>query len=312
MARRILQISLVLLLTFALSGCLFRSRTVNRRISDTPVKSATAEELIAKINSEAAAVQSLNLTVDLTTSIGGAKRGKITEYKEIRGYVLVRKPEMLRLVGLMPVVRTKAFDMVSQGDTFKLHVVPTNKFYVGPREVVYPSKNQLENLRPQIFYDSLLLSEIDPKEQIAVLENTSYVLRDDTTKKEIEQPTYTLLVMSRGKSGWYLSRKIVFSRIDLEPQSQLIYDEKGVLITDALFEKLQDVNGVKIPWIVNIRRPVEEYMMRLEVVKARVNEPIKDEQFAMPQPNGAQLVRLDIPPDQRPDAKKQGERKGGQ
>jgi hypothetical protein len=30
-------------------------------------------------------------------------------------------------------------------------------------------------------------------------------------------------------------------------------------------------------------------------VKLRVNEPLKDEQFELPQPPGSQLVRLDMP-----------------
>ena len=48
-------------------------------------------------------------------AVGGEKRGKVTDFKEIRGYILVRKPNMLRIIGLYPIVRNKAFDVVSDG-----------------------------------------------------------------------------------------------------------------------------------------------------------------------------------------------------
>ena len=43
------------------------------------------------------------------------KKGHVTDYKEIRGYVLARQPGSLHMIGLMPIVRTTAFDMVSDG-----------------------------------------------------------------------------------------------------------------------------------------------------------------------------------------------------
>ena len=96
---------LILLLssTVLTTGCLFRTRRVEQTISPVPLKSATKEQLIAYINSQAAKIQTMQATVDIDTSVGGAKKGKVTEYKEIRGYVLARKPAMLRMIGLLPI-----------------------------------------------------------------------------------------------------------------------------------------------------------------------------------------------------------------
>ena len=116
-------------------GCLFRTRTVEVRLSTAKLQTATQQELIDRLNHDAAQVKTLNATVDIDTSVGGAKRGKVTEFKEIRGYILVRKPNMLRMIGLYPIVRNKAFDMVSDGDEFKLSVPATNKFYIGHNQV---------------------------------------------------------------------------------------------------------------------------------------------------------------------------------
>src|SRR5208337_1791773 len=87
------------------------------------------------------------------------------------GYILVRQPDMLRMIGLLPVIHSRAFDMVSNGTEFKLWVPPTNKFYIGQNNVIPPGVSGLLSLRPQIIYDSLLLEVIDPKDDIAVMES---------------------------------------------------------------------------------------------------------------------------------------------
>ena len=123
----------VLTLVFPLTGCLFRSRKVERQVSTAPLKSATQAELIEYINSQAAKVHSMQATVDIDASVGGVKKGRVTDYQEIRGYVLARKPAMLRMIGLLPIVRNQAFDMVSDGLYFKLWIPPKNRFIVPRR-----------------------------------------------------------------------------------------------------------------------------------------------------------------------------------
>src|SRR5438105_13505111 len=134
-----------LLSVFSLTGCLFRSHKVERQVSTAQLKSATAQQLIDFVNSQAAKIKTLQATVDIDTSVGGSKIGKVTDYKEIRGYVLARKPAMLRMIGLMPIVRNKAFDMVSDGHEFKLWIPAKNRFIFGHNELVRPSSQPLEN-----------------------------------------------------------------------------------------------------------------------------------------------------------------------
>jgi outer membrane lipoprotein-sorting protein len=289
-----LLLPVVLLAMMFTSGCLFRSHKVPTRITVTNVRSATLDELVKTIDTQAAAIKTLNATVDIDTSVGGAKKGKVTEYQQIRGYILVRKPEQLRMIGLLPVVRNRAFDMVSDPQGFKLYIPPKNKFYIGPPDVTHPSANTLENLRPNVIYDALLLRAVDPKTEIAVLEQSSETITDTRSKNQVEFPTYVVDVLTRNPQGqWFLSRKITFSRMDLQPHKQQIYDPKGNLVTEATYEDYKDFNGVQFPSNIKIVRPKDEYTIGLTVLKMTVNEPLKDDQFALAQPAGAQLVRLD-------------------
>jgi outer membrane lipoprotein-sorting protein len=275
-----------------LTGCLFRSRKVERVLSGAPLKTATQQELVDALNTQAAKIQTMQATVDIDTSVGGANRGKVTDYKEIRGYVLARKPSMLRMIGLLPIVRNRAFDMVSDGQIFKLWIPPKNRFVIGHNDVVTTNPKQpLENVRPQNIYEALLIRAIDPEQEIAVLEN-GFERVLDAKRRPYDQPDYEIVVVRKGKAGWYLSRKIIFSRTDLQPHRQQIYDDNGVLVTDVRYGDYNEYDGAFFPKQIEIERPQEEYDITLNILKLELNKPLSDEQFDLPQPPGAEVVRL--------------------
>ncbi|HEY6302816.1 MAG TPA: hypothetical protein VIX14_07090 [Terriglobales bacterium] len=277
--------------TFPLGGCLFRTRTVDRQFSDRPLKTATQQELIDYINTQAARIQSMQATVDIDASAVDLKSHTATDYKEIRGYVLVRKPAMLRMKGLLPLVRNTAFDMVSDGQEFKLWIPPQNKFVLGSNNAEnYRPDKRLENMRPQYIYDALLLPEIGHDD--AVLEN-EYETVLDSKRHRVEQPNYSLLVIRRGPQGAYLSRKIDFSRVDLLPYRQRIYDQGGNVATDVHYLDYKDFGGTTFPNTIKIERPREDYDITLSIVKLEINKTLTDDQFVLEQPPGADLVRLD-------------------
>jgi len=277
------------------TGCLFHTRVVEPRTSTAKLKTATKQELIARINQQALGLKTLNATVNIDTSVGGEKKGKVTDYEQIRGYILVRKPDMLRMIGLFPLVRNTAFDMVSDGDRFKLSIPAKNKFYVGSSEVSRSSSNPLENLRPQVIYNALFLPEIDGTDEIAVLENDTETVVDPKTKKLAEQPDYVINIIRREGGDWYIARKVIFERVHLEPHRQIIFNTKGDVITQATYQVYQNYNGVNFPDVIEIERPQEEYSIRLSIQKITINEPLRDDQFALQQPPGSQLVNLDEP-----------------
>lgn len=286
---------LILLAAIPLSGCLFRTHRVPQTVSPAALKSATKPELVSYIDSEAGKIQSMQATVDIDTAVGGAKKGKVTEYEQIRGYVLARKPAMLRMIGLLPIIRNRAFDMVSDGRDFKVWIPPKNRFVVGKNNMITPNPQQpLENLRPQVIYDALLLREIDPQFESPVLENG---MEPVTVKgHNYEQPDYVIdVIRTSGEDKW-LSRKIVFDRVSLLPDRQQIYDESGTLVTDARYSNYQDYNGVQFPSRIEIRRPEEEYNITLTIVKMDMNQPLTDDKFVLEQPPNAQVIHLDHAP----------------
>jgi uncharacterized protein DUF4292 len=276
-------------------GVFLRTRPVEDQYSKAPLKQATQQELIDSINAQAESIHSLKATVDIDSSAGGMKKGQVTDYKEIRGYVLAKKPDSLHMIGLMPFVRTTAFDMVSEGQNFKLWIPPKNKFVIGKNEVTTPNISQpMENIRPQNIYEALLIRRIDPKDEIAVLENGYETLHDGKGHRVLQED-YELTVIKKADNGWALERKIIFSRTDLKPHEQFIYTEDGKIATDAKYAEYKDFSGTIFPSRIQIYRPQEEYDITLNMLKVEINTPLKDEQFVLTQPAGAQVVHLDRP-----------------
>lgn len=277
------------------SGCLLHRHPVEDRYSKAPLIQATRQQLIDIVNNQCHAIQSLKATVDIDASAGGIKKGEITDYKEIRGYVLALKPDELHMVGLMPIVRTTAFDMVSNGTEFKLWIPPKNRFVIGQENVLTPNSDKpMENIRPQNIYAALLIQCIDPETELAVLDDNGYEVFHDPKGHRILQPDYELLVIELGKTP-RLSRKIVFGRNDLKPHRQYIYGPDGKLVSDSRYATYKDYDGISYPSLIEVNLPQPEYDFTFHMLKVEINQPLSQDQFTLDQPPGAEVIHLDRP-----------------
>ena len=88
------------------------------------------------------------------------------------------------------------------------------------------------------------------------------------------QPNYVLDVIHKYDDAWRLARKVVFDRTNLVPHRQIVFDDKGNPVTDASYQFFKDYNGVQFPSSIEIKRPQEEYDIRLFIVKLTINQAI--------------------------------------
>jgi hypothetical protein len=155
-ARRDLALIFVVA-TFSSTSCLVRTRTVAPpgKTANRPLLKATKDELIQRIHSVSDPIQSFTMKIDMAPSIGNLYGGKVTDYPEISGYILYRKPDEIRVIGLDPVVHSTAFDMLSKGNEFRVLIPSRNQFIEGLNDAPANSPNKLENLRPVAFLTSL-------------------------------------------------------------------------------------------------------------------------------------------------------------
>ncbi|MFY9937888.1 MAG: hypothetical protein WAK33_13495 [Silvibacterium sp.] len=294
MRRREYKTVLMLLLP-VLSGCFVHTRTVKQAKMPSVVMTATAEELVQAVNKQCQAINSLSATVEFQATEGGPRKGKEKTYTSFTGYILLRKPEAVRVIGLVPVLHTRAFDMASDGNMFKLLIYyPHDRVIEGSNTVTKEAANPLENLRPKIFFDSLLINCIQPDDLVTLTTDTETKM-DPKSKQPMIYPEYDLTVVRQKADTRQLipQRVIHFSRIDLHTVQEDIYDQKGAIQTQAIYGPMQEFGPQSFPGTITIKRPLEEYQIAITVQKVNVNLTLTDDQFEIKIPEGTPVTKLE-------------------
>ena len=282
-------------LSTMLTGCYKTVHIVQQTHAPTVYRSAPVEVLEQQVSDRDASIKTLNASVLITASVGGGKAGKITEYTSFRGYIFIRKPDNLRVLMQLPVLGSKALDMVSDKDTFTLMRASShgNVWIQGTNSVSKPSKNGLENLRPPVFFDSLLVPGVNADDFVTLTENTRVLQGESRHHEAIEEPDYDLTV-SRRKTGNVLQRLRVIhiNRVDMLPFEQDIYDDHGRIVTQAMYEHYQPYGDLQFPTLITIRRPLDEYSLKIEVTKLTLNGKFEDDQFELKIPPGVDVQKI--------------------
>ena len=289
-SRRFLATLALVILALGSSSCLARRRVITRKGGSIQQKLIVAEKetLLDRITVRFTAIQSFAATVDMVPALGSADKGKITELKDVRAYIYLRKPNHIRLIGLYPFVRTKAFDMVSTGPDFRLYLPSKNRFIVGPNQVERPSPNKIANLRPFHFFEALMVQPVDPSREVAVVENFT----------DEDNAAYILHIIQKRPNGDVeLKRDVWFERVGLRMVRQKIFDAKGNILTDARYDQWQLWDGVFFPKHIEINRPQDEYAVVITIVKMDINKTVPEDRFALAQPEGTELQVLGTRPE---------------
>lgn len=278
----------------ALTGCVTRTRSIAKSRRPDVVLDATVDQLVRQVNAQYAAVNSLTATVDIAASFYDTAKGEAKDFPETRGYIVLQKPELLRVIGLVPVLHTHAFDMVSDGKTFTLLIsVPKNRAITGSDAVTAPSPNPVDNLRPAMFFDSILVRGIGPDEFVSLTTDTR-IMVDAKRKDMVEEPDYNLTLTRRKGDSYEMAalRVIHISRTTLLPYQQDIYDDAGNIATTVAYGPYREYGGLQFPSTVTIRRPLEKYSVRLTVDQLRLNQPLEPANFTLKIPAGTPVQAL--------------------
>lgn len=280
-----------------LSGCFSSVRHVQKVSALAPgtYKTADVGTLEKLLSDRDGAISTLDASVLITASTGGAATGKVKTYTSFRGYIFVQKPRDLRVLLQLPFVGSKALDMVSDGKTFTLFYTTAHgsRWLTGSNEVTKPSKNGLENLRPAVFLDSLLVPGVSDGEYVTLTESTRTLEPVRGRKDAVAEPDYDLAVM-KVQSGNMLRivRTVRFSRTDLLPVEQDVYDTEGRVVTQALYENYEMSGPETFPKMVTIRRPQDQYELKIQVTKLALNRTFDSDQFELKVPAGVKVEQM--------------------
>ena len=286
----------VLAASAGLTGCFSTTRTVQKTQAPEIYRTTTVQELEKEVSARDAAIQTMSASVLITASTGGGKEGKVTTYTSFRGYIFVRKPRDLRVILQLPVFGSRAMDMVSDGSRFTLmRDTPHGNVWVqGSNEVTKPSKNGLENLRPPVFFDSLLVPGVSQHEFATLTESTRVLPPEGKHKEATEEPDYDLTVLKPLNGNLMQVERVVhISRVTMLPIQQDIYDASGEVVTRATYDKYQAFSGEQFPASITISRPLDEYSLKIDVTKLSLNEKLDDDQFELKIPPGVPVQKME-------------------
>lgn len=280
-------------LPLLLSGCSLLPTTRKLPVPKAPsiVQTVSPEALVGQLNDRWDAVHSLTATVEIQATELKTKEGVAKDFPSARGFILMRKPSMLRVVGQYFGLRI--FDMASDGKNFVLDMPQESKAIKGSDTVTRKSPNAFENLRPEFFLDAMVVRGVEPAEFYSVAAVTETI--EDAAKKHLLlTPEYVLSIMRRRVGSQELKpvRVITFHRDDLLPYDQDIYDDDGNLESHVSYSSYQNFSAGIYPSKIVIKRPIEGIQIVLTVVKVAENMTLPDDQFEVKIPAGTSIQVL--------------------
>jgi outer membrane lipoprotein-sorting protein len=254
------------------------------------VQSATPRELVNQINQRWDALNNMTAKVEIQATERKTAEGLEKDEPTIRGFIVMRKPNKLRIVGTD--FGVTIFDMASDGNHFTLLIPHDNTAFEGPNTVKEKSTNPLLNLRPDFFLDAIAVRGLDSGNEYMVA-GDSETITDPARKHLYTEQEYTLSVMQPKAGPEKLPlRVITFHRDDMLPYDQDVYDSQGNLETQISYSNYAEFGAVKYPSKITINRPQEGIVLVLTVDDVQENVDVSDSQFQVKIPEGTKVQQL--------------------
>ncbi len=277
----------------ALTGCVSYTRIVQKARPAGNLMDATLEQLAQQTNARYDAVQNMTAYVSVQVTTGGTHTGAEKVYTSLGGYIFIRKPEDLRVILKVPVAGSRAVDMVSDGKKWELYVPSKNLARTGTGEVTTPSSNALENLRPAIFFDSMLVKGTNSGQIGTLTSDTRIIPAADKKQDAIEESDYNLQFLEQPKGNQAHTLRIVhISRTNLLPYQQDVFDPQGNVVTRTFYSNYQKAGDIQFPMKIVITRPLDQLSLTITVTKLDLTQKLEDDQFDLKIPDGVPVEQM--------------------
>jgi outer membrane lipoprotein-sorting protein len=294
MHRRAESVSLVVLIAVIASGAgcgIKRTVEVPVPVRVLQAKTATFQELVARIDDYAEKVQTLSsTTMRVTFRSGKLESGKLQEYHSAPGYVLLRRPDSIRLSIQNPITKTSIADLVSSGDDFSAWFPTENKYFMGRNDIkefaVEGESRQLSfSARPIHIFEAIL----PPK--LSVGEAGFHVAMEED--QDAATRYYVLTLYRDGPESRLIPvRRYWIDRADMTMARFQTFEDDGAVSGVVQYSRIVPVDETLLPLTVKIERPKDGYSLEMEFKNWRVNPQIPDYAFVLTPPDGAERIRL--------------------
>ncbi len=295
---RLLPLTALTLGLLPTTGCLSHTHAVEKHRLPDIILSTPFDQLLKEVDDHYNAIQSMQANVEIATTTGGNLKGQVTENIAFSGYVIIGKPENIRVILLVPLLRSSALDMVSDGKTFKMYIQPKDCAIVGSDQVINSSQKGLYSLRPDVILDSLMIRGLSDDQVVSLTQDIRVVENPKKKHDLIEEPDYDLEFLSRPEGHTAKALRVLhISRANLLPYRQDIYNADGKVATQAFYSDYQKFGDINFPTKIVIQRPLDELSLTITLTKKTTfNEKLAADEFNLEIPDTtAHITNMDAP-----------------
>lgn len=303
---------LCVVLVLGVSGCLSVKTTKSTATLLKTYERLPVNNLIGKINilTEVNSIKgnaSLKLT-DLRLS----EEGKIEPYRPADALIILQRPEQIRLVIRVPIIRQNIADMTSDGNKFRIAVYYPDeyrRFLVGSNNRDYSEQvekmsgqdqkpdqkkvqqqqqiSSIARIRPQHITEAVLIKPIALDDS-----NLQYFI-SDLTREEVDtlvgqppkrvlrsyQVLYLLEKLSNGQLR--LLKQFWFDRTQANlPLAHIqIFNQDGAIVSEVSYKNYKNVGKTAFPQTIEVIRSMDNYTLELNFENTQENTDIEKTVF---------------------------------
>lgn len=291
----------------SLTGCLTHTQTVPKTRLPDIVYSNSLDQLLLQVADRYKSIQTATLFVEMSASTGGSREGKVTESLDFSGYIILQNPDHIRVLLKVPVLGSRAMEMVSDGKAFKM-VVPSKDCAIVGSDASLPTQKGLYALRPAVILDSLLVAPLTPGQDVSRTQDSRIIEAPKTKagifngsnlrKDLIQEPDYDILFLSQPQNNVANTLRVIhIGRSNLLPYRQDIYNAEGQIETEADYSDYHRFGEINFPTKIVIQRKLDDLALTITVdtSKTNFNQPLDADTFALSVPPGYAVQNMDDP-----------------
>lgn len=281
----------VIAAAIAVCGCGVK-RTVQVRVPQAilAAKVATLDDVLATLAANASKVTTLSSTsAKITFTAGRLEAGKVQEYRGAPGYILLGRPDRIRLSIQFPLTRTAILELASAGDDFSIWYPRENKFFIGKNsarafDLEGGAENPAFSARPIHIYEAILPQAIDVPQA---------GLRIAMREEQDADAKYYVVSLFQDAAPSRLSpvRDLWIERSTMNVVRQVTYEPDGAVASKIWYRRLS-TDSVPLPLSMRIERPADGYSIDLEVKEWKLNPSFDNNPFQLSAPAGARQIVL--------------------
>jgi len=312
-------VAAVLALTMLGSSCANLVKVSDSSIPKllTPLTEASFDELIGQIHpySDLQSLRAWSVYIRFNDAESAQR------YREAEAILALKRPDKIRLIVQVPVVKTKLAEMAAENNRFRVAIYPKEyrSFLIGSNDGDYSQWRErlgdrggsaLVSARPFHFTEALMMRPLRLNDTKVVYGIEEALIEEPDTRKNAPKGARVLrsfyviseveLPAVAGGRGRTL-RRFWFDRTEgAQFSRQQIFDQKGVLITEVLYsnyKKLRASSDQLWPGIILVQRPHDNYSARLTFSEERfeVNPELPENAFVLENSEGLPETDLDKP-----------------